>query len=113
MGISSLLNSALETTVSDDKGEWRQFILDHLDYISNRSSTFPIEPELMNRYRYDIRSFLKYNMNRHQDIGWIVQLLNGLQNDFEFVDITNLIIPDDSLITQLYFQFKTVKSNSR
>lgn len=112
MGISALLNSALETTVSDDKGTWRQYILDHLDYIAARSSTFPIEPTLMNQYRYDLRRFLKYNMNRHQDIGWIVQLLNNMKNDFDFVDVTNLIIPDDSLITQLYFQYKTIISNA-
>jgi hypothetical protein len=113
MGISALLDSALEKIVSDDQGSWRQYVLDHLDYISSRSSIFPIEPTVMNRYRYDLRSFLKYSMNRHQDIGWIVQLLNNIRNDFEFIDKTNLIIPDDSLITQIYYQYKTIISNNR
>ena len=112
MGISNLLNSALIQTVSDDKGSWRQYVLDHLDYISSRSTLFPIEPTLMNQYRYDLRRFLKYHMNRHQDIGWIVQLLNNIRNDFEFTDIDNLIIPDDSFITQLYYQYKTIISNA-
>jgi len=113
MGIAKLLSSSLEYTVEDDKGKWRQFVLDHLDYISARSTTFSISPELMNKYRYDLRRYLKSELNRHQDIGWIVQLLNNLRNDFQFVDITNLIVPDDSLITQLYFQYTTVTKNAR
>lgn len=111
MGISSLLNSALEKTVSDDHGPWRQFVLDHLDYIQQRSQTFSIEPTLMNQYRYDLKRFLKYHMNRHQDICWIVQLLNKLPNDFDFVDRSEIMVPTDSLITQLYFQYTTVTKN--
>lgn len=113
MGIANLLSSALDETVSDDRGRWRQFILDHLDYIKDRSTSFPISPELMNKYRYDLRRYLKYEMSRHKDIGWIVQLLNNIRNDFEFVDMTNLIVPTDSLITNLYFQYTTINSNSR
>lgn len=112
MGLSALIMNAKIDTVSDDHDTWRQFILDHLDYISARSQNFTIQPELMNLYRYDLQRFLKDYMKRNQDITWIVQLLNDLPNDFDFVDIETIIIPTDRLITDLYQSYITVISNT-
>lgn len=113
MGLSTLIDQVQRNTVADDGGKWRQFILDHLNYISLRSTVFVIEPTLMNLYRYDLRRFLKDYLHRHEDITWIVQLLNMMQNDFAFEEVTNLIVPEDSLITKLYQVYATISANSK
>lgn len=113
MGLSSLMTNALRTTISDDQGTWRQFVLDHLDYIALRSRSYLIDPPLMNLYRYDLKRFLKDYLKRHEDMGWIVQLMNSMKNDFDFVDIENLIVPEDSLLQKLYQSYITVQANSQ
>jgi hypothetical protein len=112
MSLSDLLTNAQSNTVSLDDPKWFQFVLDHLDYIKARSTVFAIDAPLMNLYRYDLRRFLKVYMKRHEDIGGIVQLLNGIKNDFEFAEPRNLIIPEDSLITKLYHSYVTVNANA-
>jgi hypothetical protein len=112
MGLSTLINSSLNSTVSDDQGSWRTYILDHLDYLNLRSEVFAIEPELMNIYRYDLKRFLKDYMKRHEDIAWIVLLMNNLANDFSFDTAMNIIIPTDRLVLNLHMSYVTVTSNS-
>lgn len=112
MSLTNLFLTNRRNSVSDDQGRWRQFILDHLDYIAARSRTFDIQPEMMNLYRYDLARFLKDELNRHEDLGWIVQLLNGMDNDFAFVDVSLLIVPDDALILKLYTSYKTIQTNA-
>ena len=101
MGLSALLDSKSKNSVGDLSSGWRQFVLDHLDYIAFRSKTYEIEDKLMNLYRYDLNRFLKESLKRHQDIGWIVQLLNSFKNDFDFGEVKYLIVPEDNLITNL------------
>lgn len=112
MGLSTLIAQSTLNTVSDDQGPWRQFILDHLLYISIRSKTYLIEPDLMNLYRYDLKRFLKNYMKLHEDIAWIVLLLNDLPNDFSFDTSRNLVIPTDRFITDLYRSFRTIAANA-
>jgi hypothetical protein len=111
MGLSTLIKNAKIGTVSDDQGDWRQFVLDHLDYIQARSQSFSIEPELINLYRYDLERFLREYMKRNQDITWIVQLLNDIPNDFDFDESMIIVVPTDSLITNLYQSYTTVVNN--
>jgi hypothetical protein len=108
MGLSALLNDTRQYQMSDDQGKWRQFILDHLDYIAQQATTYQISATLMNMYRYDLRRFLKEDRNRNEDMAWIVLLLNYLPNDFSFVDIKTLIVPTDDLIINLYHKFLAV-----
>lgn len=112
MSLSELITDNQRNTVSDDQGKWRQFVLDHLDYIALRSTTFAIDAPLMNLYRYDLRRFLKDYLKRHEDIGWIVQLLNSLPNDFAFHESGNLVVPEDSLITKLYHSYISIVANA-
>ena len=112
MSLSNLLTKTQRNTVSDDQGRWRMYCLDHLDYIAMRSTTYVIDAPLMNLYRYDLRRFLKHYLKRHEDIGWIVQLLNNMRNDFDFSEPGNLIVPEDSLITSLYHSYMTIQANA-
>lgn len=111
MSLSALLNTVANGTASDDNGPWRQFILDHLDYIAARSKTYTIEADAMNRYQYDIKRFLFDKLQVHEDIAWIVRYLNHLPNDFAFNTSGDFIIPTDSLIINLKHSFVTIQSN--
>lgn len=108
MGVSSALAAIARDKTSDDQGPWRQYILDHLDFIARRSKRYDIDGLVMNQYRYNLAHYLKENMKRRQDMAWIVQLLNDIPNDFHFVDQAVYIIPSDELINQLYHQFRTI-----
>ena len=112
MSLTDLINQSIKTTTSDDQVDWRQFILDHLDYIAARSTTFSIDPPLMNQYRYDLKRMLKVYFKRHQDMEWIVLLLNNLPNDFSFYEPMSITIPSDELITNLYHSYITIASNA-
>lgn len=111
MGLSALLSKAASGTTSDDQGPWRQFILDHLDYITQRSQIYTIEPDAMNRYQYDIKRFLFDKLQIHEDIAWIVRYLNYLPNDFSFNVPGDFVIPTDSLIIKLKHSFMTISAN--
>ena len=114
MTLSALLGQSQRSSLGDDQGGWRQFVLDHLDYISKRSKTYDIAADLMNLYRYDLKRFLKDypGIKRNEDIAWIVLLLNDLPNDFSFVNPGKYIIPSDDLIKTLYHSYVTIHSNS-
>lgn len=113
MSLSNLLSKQIVNRLSDDGGSWRQFILDHLDYIKNRSQTYVVDEQTANQYRYNFDQFLEEKLERRTDISWIALLLNDLPNDFSFVDRTNYIIPSDDLINNLYLSYTTIQANAR
>ena len=111
MSLSSLLASISNTTVGDDQGTWNQFVSDHLDEIAQNSTSYDIAPIVMYKYRYNLDYFLKDNLKRNQDIGWIVRKLNDLPNDFAFDQPGIYVIPTDNYILKLYNEYKTIESN--
>lgn len=112
MSLAALIRTSAVTTVSDDNGPWRQFVLDHLDWLSARSITFTISPEKMNLFRYDLKRYLKDELNRHEDITWVVLLLNDLGNDFAFDVPGTYLVPADSEVISLYHSHRTNTANA-
>jgi hypothetical protein len=111
VSLSQLLANELKnSTMSDDQGPWRQFILDHLDYIARRTAVYEITSLLMNQYRYDLARFLREHMSLRSDLAWIVILLNNMSTDLEFDTPGEFIIPTDELIDQLYHSYTTKAS---
>lgn len=113
MGLRTLFDSVIQNTVEDDQGTWRQFVLDHLDYIAHQSQSFLVDETVMNRYRYDMRLFLKENLNRHQDMLWVVQILNDVPTEFDFHGAMTLIVPTDDLLVGLYRTYRTQLANAK
>lgn len=113
MGLSQILATNIASNVlSDDNGPWRQYILDHLDYISVRTKPSQIDRLLINQYRYDLARYLKDKAGIRGNIAWIVLLLNNIKSDFEFTEPGIYIIPTDDLINALYHSFITLETNS-
>lgn len=111
MSLIAMLSVGQNGNFGDDQGLWRQFVLDHLDFIARRSQTYEIDSLLMNLYRYDLKRFLREHLKIHGDIAWIVLLLNNLSNDLEWETEGSYVIPDNSLISQLYHSYITISSN--
>lgn len=111
MSLSDLIRNNNKSTIGDDHGRWRQFVLDHLDFITLRSGSYAITAEQMNLYRFDLRRFLKERMTRHENMEWIVRLLNNMANDFEFEEACTLVIPTDRTMVDLYHSYMTISSN--
>lgn len=112
MSLTTMLTVSQNGNFGDDQGPWRQFILDHLDFIAARSRTYEIDSPLMNLYRYDLKRFLRENLKIHGDLAWIVLLLNNLKNDLEWNTEGSYIIPDSNIIAQLYHSYITISTNS-
>jgi hypothetical protein len=112
MSLSDLLEKAIDPH-GDDQGPWRQFVLDHLDWIAVRSKSYLPSDVLMYQYRYDLVRYLKEARSRKTDIAWIVLLLNDIPSDFDFEEPQSLIIPSDELIQSLRGLFATVSGNAK
>jgi hypothetical protein len=101
-----------QVTGSDDQGPWRQFVLDHLDYIAKATRPVDLDILLINQYRYDLPRFLKERMGLRTDMAWIVVLLNNMTSDFDFKEPGTLIVPGDDTIINLYHSFSTITANA-
>lgn len=113
MSLSQLLDKSQQDSMGDDQSTWRQFILDHLDYIAKNSRRYDIDANQMTEYRYDLKRYLKNELTLHFDIAWIVLLLNDLFNDFDFDQPGIYVIPNDRLINDLYHTYITISANQK
>lgn len=111
VSLDVLMEQAHSKTISDDQGPWRQFVLDHLDYIQARSFVQTISPEVMYRYRYNLGQYLVDQNNRMEDMAWIVRLLNGMSCDLDFVGFSKIYLPSDRTLVDLHLQYTTVTQN--
>ena len=112
MSLTGLIASSITSEVGDDQAGWRQFVLDHIVYIRNLSKVTVISAEVMNQYRYNLKHYLKQVVRTHQDIGWIVQLLNELRSDMDFYIPGSFYIPQDNTIRDLYLTYATTRLNA-
>ena len=112
MRLSDYLSREINNSIADDQGRWRQYVLDHLDYITARSPKYDVADEVMNLFEYDLGRFLKDHMSRSSDLAWIVRLLNNLPNDLSFYKSGIYIIPSDELLNQLYSSYRTINKNN-
>jgi len=112
MGLSQLLTDSVSVT-ANDQGPWRQYVLDHIDWLKARIQPTEIQDLLMNQYRYDLERFLRDEVRLQLDVAWIVLLLNDMSCDFEFVQPGTYLIPQDALINSLYHSFATLRANSQ
>ena len=112
MALVDILGNLVNSTCSDDGGRWRQFILDHLMYLRKNSTLYAIDGTIVNRYRYDLAKFLKEYLKLQNDLAWIVLLMNGMANDFEFDSPGEFRIPTDALVLGLYHSYVTINNKT-
>ena len=111
MGILGIIRSNLKLTVSPIDSGWIAYVEDHLDYIYENSIRYDLQPELMYRYKYNLRQFLKEHLMRHCDIEWIVLKINNIPSDLGFSEPRILHVPTDKFIEDLYSHYQTVTKN--
>lgn len=96
--------------LSDTNSEWRLFIKDHRQLIVENSSTYLLDADDNELYRFRPKEFLKAN-NIDPDIFWIVLWINQIYNEIEFNNIKELLIPRVEYIKSLYEQYRSFKAN--
>jgi len=113
MSLVQLLTDAQRNTTQDDGGDWRRYILDHLDYLASRSPRHTVDETILFQYRGNVDWYIKNHLMQQEQIGWIVRLLNNFNNDFDFKSTGELIVPEDSLVIGLYQAYLTIQSNAQ
>ena len=111
MALIDLLTNSLDN-YDDLDPDWKNFILDHKQYLIDKSTMAIISTSYMQGYRYSLRRYLRsisYNIH----CAWIVGLVNNLPTDVMFTDTVNsLRLPPFSVIESLYTTYLTLKTNS-
>ena len=89
--------------------QWFLYIKDNKDFIISRSTLVLINPDAMNLYKYRLEEFLTdYGVNPNN--AWIVIWLNQLGSNINFNNLTELIIPSDTVIDELLEEFRAYEA---
>ena len=106
MALTDLLTNSLNY-YDDVDGAWRLFIIDHKQYLINRSTTYIISQSYFQGYIYDMKRYLR-SINYPTNCSWIVGLINNIHNDIMFTpEINILLIPSPTILEMLYVTYKT------
>lgn len=95
---------------SDDLSpEWWRFIRDHKQIIIDNATLYNISMSFMATTEYSVAKFLRDN---HIDPGLarIVQFINDINHEMDFINIATLYVPHRTYIDELYMSYKIVTS---
>lgn len=99
----------LESTIpqfSDTDPIWRQFVVDHKAVILQNSIQNNVSDEVLNICQYNINAYLRY-IGVSTSINWIIFYINNISSDIEFFNVSAVMIPPMSFITNLYDLYQT------
>ena len=100
------------TKFSNDNYEWVHFLHDHFKRIRLKATYIEINPYQMHEMHYRLNDFLaEYNIPQEAD--WIVLLINQLQSEKDFKNLTWIYLPDMTDIEELREEFDTVDAHAR
>lgn len=87
--------------------DWYQFVLDHKDYIRQRSTQVMPSGEIIGQTRYDVTRWLRKE-NFEPKFWWIVMVINDINSDLDYRKNNILIpifIPTVTVIKNLYTSY--------
>lgn len=100
------------TKFSNDNYEWVHFLHDHFKRIRLKATYIEINSYQMHEMHYRLNDFLaEYNIPQEAD--WIVLLINQLQSEKDFKNLTWIYLPDMTDIEELREEFDTVDAHAR
>lgn len=91
-------------------GDWVRFIADHRRNIIETASTHLIDNDDKNRFKYSLFEYLQEKQIDTR-IMWIVQWLNDLPSQKDFINVSSIIIPNINYIENLYRSYRSYKAN--
>ncbi len=96
---------------SNTDENWVAFVKDHYSYLMMTSSTNIISNNNRVTYRFRLREYLKEIANLDPETYWIIMWLNNFDQEYDFNDATNLIIPNQTNLNYLYSTYLTISRN--
>lgn len=109
MPIHELIESQLGTYENADPA-WEQFIRDHFTYLWEGAKIHKPTAAYMRPHEYNLKFYLK-SISFDISAEWIVRLLNDITTDIDFINITEIRVPDMGIVKELYQTFKTNQAN--
>lgn len=91
--------------------EWEIFVIDHKDIIKANSRTYTLSADVMSLHKYNLERWLRYE-TIPQELISIVLFINDIDTNMNFINITDILVPDLSYIISLYTQYQTTKSKT-
>jgi hypothetical protein len=96
--------------LDDVDPDWIQFVQDHREYITTRSTLVEITPNEMVYYKYRIRKYLTYK-GYNPGLEMAFRTINHLRNNNDFdEDITKVYLPNSEVLNELRRSYKTLQS---
>ena len=87
---------------------WIQFLLDHREYIRERSTITTLDEKTMNRYRYRIRDFLQDTDGTSADCEQAFKIINRLGSNLDFNDSLRAVyVPPTNVVKEIRNSYYT------
>lgn len=77
------LKTVYDTTLLDIDTGWRQYVLDHIEFIKQNSTMVVMNNNTLLRYRFNVE-WLLIEKGSKPDLKWIFFLINKLDGDVRF-----------------------------
>lgn len=107
MTLTDILSNQLSNVYLDQDDRWRQFIIDHKNYIKLNGQYYTVSAQVMSQCTFDLGRFLRQNaLPRY--FYWIILCINDISNDQEFtIDMISpgFYVPLETVIQDLYAKY--------
>ena len=109
--LDDMLADPLLGVFDRDDYEFRLFIQDHRQQILNSCTYVTLTPNQQAKYKYRPRYFLY--TNEYPAAGdWIFLWINDLTGPMEFINLSQVRVPNWSFLEDLYNLYRNIKSNT-
>ncbi len=107
-----LKNTIFKESMRMAYGPWIQFIQEHRMLIRKYHSTkMRLTEQIMDRYQYRVRSFLKDQIGMLDEADQVFRVINKLHSDMDFtLALEEVYIPEAAYIYEMHDEFITAKS---
>ena len=100
------------TTYSNHDIEWVQYVRDHFSVLVESATKYTLAPYQHYAMMYRLEDWMG-EQNIPKEMSWIILYINQLSDAFDFKDLTEIMIPNFTVLEQLKQQFKTVQSQKK
>lgn len=111
MSLKEIYQSQI-TAYSNQDLEWVQYVRDHFAVLVKSAVKQTLEPYQHYAMTYRLEDWLG-EQNIPKEMAWIVLYINQLSDASDFKELTEIMIPNLTLLEQLKQQFKTVQSQKK
>jgi hypothetical protein len=108
--LRELFEEQVDQYCSEDQN-WVQFVRDHFQYLRNTAQEVTLDVYRHNTMKYRLEDFLEDQLKMYRSTAWIVLLINQMNSNVDFREMSSILIPDMRVIQYLRNTYNTVKAN--